>query len=74
MFPLNKPEIIISKVSEKINDIGELTDQYTKEKIREFFQALVEGMVVLKATSVAPEKVEKYPYDNAYKRPRGGET
>jgi len=42
MHPLNKPEVIVSSVAEKFNEQGELTDEHTKEKIKELLQALVD--------------------------------
>jgi chromate reductase len=41
MHPLNKPEIIVAKVKEKFDDQGNLTDEHTKEKIKELLDALV---------------------------------
>lgn len=43
MFPLNRPEVIIPMVNEKINDAGEITDEKTKEKISEMVNALTQN-------------------------------
>lgn len=42
MYPLNKPEVIVSNVTEKFDDQVNLTDEHTKEKIKELVEALVE--------------------------------
>lgn len=42
MHPLNKPEAIVSNVAEKFDAQGNLTDDHTKEKIKELLQALVD--------------------------------
>jgi chromate reductase len=41
MHPLNKPEVIVTKVKEKFDENGNLTDEHTKEKIKELLDALV---------------------------------
>jgi len=41
MFPLNKPEVIVANVKEKFDEQGNLTDEHTKEKIKELLEALV---------------------------------
>ena len=41
MHPLNKPEVIVGMVKEKFDEQGNLTDEHTKEKIKELIQALV---------------------------------
>ncbi len=42
MFPINRPEIIIPEVNKKIDDQGDLTDEFTKEKIKRLLQSLVD--------------------------------
>jgi len=42
MHPLNKPEVMVGMVQDKINGSGELADEKTKEKIAELIAALVE--------------------------------
>ena len=42
MLPLNRPEVIIPEVDKKIDAQGKLTDEKTKDKIREFLSALVD--------------------------------
>ena len=41
MYPLNKPEVVVAKVAEKFDEQGNLTDEHTKEKIKELLEALV---------------------------------
>ena len=41
MHPLNKPEVIVPEVHQKVDNEGNVTDQHTKEKIGELVQALV---------------------------------
>jgi chromate reductase len=41
MYPLNQPEVLVSFAQEKIDQNGKLTDQKTREKIRELVEALV---------------------------------
>ena len=41
MFPLNQPEVMVPFVQEKIDQNGRLTDQKTREKIKELLEALV---------------------------------
>jgi chromate reductase len=42
MFPLNRPEVMITNAHEKFDENGNLKDDYTREKIKELLQALVE--------------------------------
>jgi chromate reductase, NAD(P)H dehydrogenase (quinone) len=41
MYPLNKPEVLIPFVEQKIDQNGRLTDEKTREKIRELLVALI---------------------------------
>jgi chromate reductase len=41
MHVLNKPEVMVGRVAEKFDEQGNLTDEHTKEKIKELLQALV---------------------------------
>jgi chromate reductase len=41
MYPLNQPEIMVPFAQEKIDQNGRLTDQKTREKIKELLEALV---------------------------------
>lgn len=41
MYPLNKPEVIVTFAAEKIDDMGRVTDGKTREKIGELLEALV---------------------------------
>lgn len=41
MHPINKPEVIIPMIHEKIDENGVLTDERTKKKIEELLQALI---------------------------------
>ena len=75
MFPLNQPEVIIPEIQEKLDKQGKIVDIYTKEKIAELMQALVEWTRKLQTKAKAPkEPHEEYPYDNAYTRDMGGQT
>ncbi len=42
MFPINQPEVMIGNAGEKFDDQGNLTDETTKEFIRQLLQNLVE--------------------------------
>ncbi len=41
MHPLNRPEVVIGNVADKFDEQGNLTDEHTKEKIKELLTALV---------------------------------
>jgi chromate reductase len=41
VYPLNQPEIMIPFVAEKIDEKGNLTDEKTKDKIRELLESLI---------------------------------
>src|SRR4030042_5731960 len=41
MYPLNRPEVMVPLAQEKIDQNGRVTDQKTREKIKEFLEALV---------------------------------
>jgi chromate reductase len=41
MYPLNQPEVMVPLANEKIDQNGRLTDQKTREKIKELLEALV---------------------------------
>lgn len=41
MYPMNRPEVMVPFVQEKVDQNGNLTDQKTREKIRELLQSLV---------------------------------
>ena len=41
MYPMNRPEVMVPFVQEKVDQEGNLTDQKTREKIRELLQNLV---------------------------------
>ena len=42
MFPINQPEVMIGNAAEKFDDRGNLTDETTREFIRQLLQNLVE--------------------------------
>ena len=42
MFPVNQPEVMIGNASERFDTEGNLTDDTTKEFIRQLLQNLVE--------------------------------
>ena len=48
MFPLNRPEVMISNCADKFNDAGDLTDQNTRDHITKALEALVEHTRLLK--------------------------
>jgi len=48
MCPLNKPEVIVTFANEKIDPNGNVTDQKTREKIRELLESLVAWTVKLR--------------------------
>jgi chromate reductase len=48
MHPLNRPEFIVASVAEKFDEKGNLTDEHTKEKIKELLEALVKWTEKLK--------------------------
>lgn len=41
LISLNRPEVFISKVHDKIDENGNITDEYTKKKVIEIFRELV---------------------------------
>lgn len=41
MYPLNQPEVMVPLAQEKIDQNGRVTDQKTREKIKELLEALV---------------------------------
>ncbi len=41
MHPLNRPEVMVPFVNDKINNDGKVTDPKTKEKIRELLESLI---------------------------------
>jgi chromate reductase len=42
MHPLNRPEVIVPAVHDKVDQNGRVTDQHTKDKIRQLLEALVD--------------------------------
>jgi chromate reductase len=41
MYPLNRPEVMVPFAQEKVDKTGRVTDQKTREKIRELLESLV---------------------------------
>jgi chromate reductase len=41
MHPLNRPEVIVTQVAEKIDESGNIADEKTRKKIRKLLEALV---------------------------------
>ena len=41
VYPLNRPEIMVPFADKKVDETGRLTDEYTREKIKELIEALV---------------------------------
>jgi chromate reductase len=48
MYPINYPEVIVSFAPEKIDKNGRLTDEKTREKIRELLESLIAWTTKLK--------------------------
>jgi chromate reductase len=48
MYPINYPEVIVSFAKEKIDKDGKLTDEKTREKIRELLESLIAWTIKLK--------------------------
>ncbi|MDD3341375.1 MAG: NAD(P)H-dependent oxidoreductase [Bacilli bacterium] len=44
VITMNKPEVFISKASEKIDENGNITDAYTKEKVLGAFHTFINGI------------------------------
>lgn len=49
MYPLNRPEVLVPFVHDKVDSDGRLTDVKTREKIGELLEALVSATKKLKA-------------------------
>jgi chromate reductase len=50
MLPLNRPEVMVAYAGEKIQEGGAVTDQHTRDKVRELLEALVAWTRRLQAT------------------------
>jgi chromate reductase len=50
VYPLNQPEVMVPFAQEKIDQNGRVTDQKTKEKIRELVESLIAWTRKLKAS------------------------
>jgi chromate reductase len=50
MYPVNQPEVMVPFAQEKIDQNGRVTDQKTKEKIRELLESLVAWTRSLKSS------------------------
>ena len=48
MHPLNRPEVIVPAVHEKVDQSGRVTDEKTRQKIKELLEALVKWTLKLK--------------------------
>jgi len=48
MYPLNQPEVMVPLAQEKMDQNGRLTDQKTREKVKELLEALVSWTKKLK--------------------------
>ncbi|GEM_PF-5448502 len=66
MFPLNKPEVIIPMMQDKVDAQGNVVDEHTIGKIAELLQALVDWTITLHP--VQKEPTEEFQYNNAYGR------
>jgi chromate reductase len=49
MYPVNKPEVMVPFAQNSINEQGQVTDQKTKDKIRELLESLVTWAARLKS-------------------------
>lgn len=56
MFPVNQPEVMIGNASEKFDEQGNLTDETTKDFIRQLLQSLVDWT---RRIVQEPQKMEK---------------
>jgi chromate reductase, NAD(P)H dehydrogenase (quinone) len=52
MFPLNKPEVLVSFAAQKFDDKGNLTDEKTKEFVKGLIEALIAWTVKIKNNSM----------------------
>lgn len=68
MHPLNKPEVIIPQIQEKVNAEGKIIDEHTKEKIKEMVFALLKWTIELETGQKSEEIQETHPYERAYNR------
>jgi chromate reductase len=41
MYPINKPEVFVTFAAEKIDDMGRVRDEKTREKIKELLESLI---------------------------------
>ena len=57
MYPLNRPEVIVSYCEDKIDPSGRVTDGHTREKIRQLLQALVPWTRRLRAAEYAEQEI-----------------
>jgi chromate reductase len=53
MYPLNQPELLIGDAMSKFDDDGNLTDEYTRDRIEKFLTALTEWTHLLKVAPAA---------------------
>ena len=56
LHPLNRPEVMIGGAAEKFDKEGNLTDEKTKERIKQLLDALVNWAERLNAAPVSPRK------------------
>ena len=49
MFPVNKPEVFVTFASQKFDEKGILTDEKTREKVKELLESLIAWARKLKA-------------------------
>lgn len=50
MYPLNRPEVMVPTVQDKVDESGRITDEKTRAKIKELLEALVAWTRQLKAS------------------------
>jgi len=55
MYPVNRPEVMVSYCEDKIDQSGRVTDGHTRDKIRQLLQALVTWTRRLRAAEYAEQ-------------------
>jgi chromate reductase, NAD(P)H dehydrogenase (quinone) len=48
MYPLNKPEVLIAQAAQRFDEQGNLTDEKTRQHIRQLMEGLVKWTLLLK--------------------------
>jgi chromate reductase len=53
MYPVNRPEVMVPYVEDKVDRAGRITDMNTREKVRALLEALVAWTLRLRAQQYA---------------------